>query len=143
MAEDAVGEVVVADEPAGRIVMPDELGHVPDERGAAGLRRERGGCVAEIPPRGLVPPGPEAREPRRAGAVLAMGVKVLCMDGLVKGAPQESSRSASATRASRMSGRRRISAPRVRSTRPSWAITVNSRVTCSRRQPMRAASTWW
>ncbi len=54
-----------------------------------------------------------------------------------------SSRSASCTRASSRSGRRITRAPRVRSIRPSPAITVNSRVTCSRRQPMRAASTWW
>ena len=42
-----------------------------------------------------------------------------------------------------MPGLHTPSAPRVRSISPSPAITVNSRVTCSRRQPMRAASTWW
>jgi hypothetical protein len=52
-----------------------------------------------------------------------------------------SSRMASAMRASKMSGRFSTSAPRVRSTTPSCDRVVNSRVTCSRRQPMRAAIT--
>ena len=40
-------------------------------------------------------------------------------------------------------GWRRTRAPRVRSISPSWDIMVNSRVICSRRQPMRAATMWW
>jgi hypothetical protein len=53
-----------------------------------------------------------------------------------------SSRIASAMRRSKTSGRFSTRAPRVRSISASCDIVVNSRVTCSRRQPMRAASTW-
>src|SRR6516165_733288 len=56
--------------------------------------------------------------------------------------PQPPSRMAALSRASSTCGLTRTSAPRVFSTSPSCVRLDNSRVTCSRRQPMRAARTW-
>ncbi len=74
MAEDAVGQVVVADHRAQVVVGRHEFGHVAHERRAALRGRRPGGRrLPEIPPRRLVPPSPEAGEPAGARAVFDMG----------------------------------------------------------------------
>ena len=78
MAQDAVGEIIIADHFTDAVILGDQFGHMPAQRVSAFARtRRRGKALAQVPKLGFDASREKPGKPSSAGLVLLLEYEAL------------------------------------------------------------------